>query len=373
MRLHLLSLPLTVAATCNDLSIPVSARALNKALTLNLTNLLSPSGLGNLLATVEGLPTTLVGGEYHISARYCPPTNHVASRKDVLQVLVHGITYTKEYWSGPVSESSSTHESWPEYAAAQGYATLAIDRLCNGKSSHPNGLLECQVPLQGETINEVIKQVKAGSIPNIPAHNRIIYVGHSYGSLVGDYITATHPESIDHVQLTGFSEALVLSGAGIVVRPLYLPADVIAPLRFAGLDPTYLIGTSKEGFRPCCYIGDYDESVLDYQWERRGTFSVGEIATALVGQVPSPSFKGDVFVLNGDEDQVFCSNHVSALAGLPGHCEEGKYHETVKAAYPNARSFAYHNIPNTGHCIMAHRTAGESVKIAHNYMASIGF
>ena len=90
-------------------------------------------------------------------------------------------------------------------------------------------------------------------------------MGHAYRSLVGDYLTSTHPENLDYIQLTGFLEVFLLSTEYIVLYPVFLSANIIAPFRFPSLDPTYLIAACEEGFRPCCYMGDYDESAVDYR------------------------------------------------------------------------------------------------------------
>ncbi|KAK3181415.1 hypothetical protein K4F52_007277 [Lecanicillium sp. MT-2017a] len=333
---------------------------------------------GKLLASVEGLPTRLVGGSYSISARYCEPLVDVPHRRNTLQVLVHGITYTKDYWSGRATRDigpGSTNSSWVYFAAQQGYPTLAIDRPCNGKSSRPNGLIECQVPLEAAIITAVINKARSGQLPTLPTEfDKIIYVGHSYGSLVGNHITATYPDSIDQIHLTGFTQKVLVGGPSVIIRSVPLPAGLIAPTRFPSLDVSYIIGTSKDGARPCFYEGDYDDVMVDYEWRNRGTVTLGEFATVPLGQLPSPNFKGDVFVVNGDADNIFCaSDTVTALAGKPGQCAAFKYSEHVGSSYPVARHFGFHNVLNAGHCVLSHNNGKESTERSHGFMESTGF
>ena len=79
-------------------------------------------------------------GTYTLAGHYCRPQKNFNSDK-VLQVLAHGSTYTKEYWDRGAWSNLSLDNSWQRYAASQGYATLAIDRNCNGASSHSGKLV----------------------------------------------------------------------------------------------------------------------------------------------------------------------------------------------------------------------------------------
>lgn len=56
-----------------------------------------------------------------------------------------------QQWSGgayPGFGFNDPEYSWVDYASQEGYPTLAIDRLGNGNSSHPNGITEVQCPAQ---------------------------------------------------------------------------------------------------------------------------------------------------------------------------------------------------------------------------------
>lgn len=363
---------------CQDIGLTVTAQALNKKLPDNLKDLFTINGFNKLTAAFESLPTQLVGGTYTISARYCEPLTKVEQRQNTLQILVHGLTYDKDYWSGvKTSDIGAGHDehSWVYYAAQQGYSTLTIDRLCNGKSSRPNGIIECQLPLQAAIIQEVIAQARSGKLPSTPVvFGRIIYAGHSFGSLVGNYISATYPDSIDQLHLTGFTEKLAVGGATVAVNPGFLPANIFAPVRFPSLDPSYLVPTSKSGVRKSYYYGDFSDAMADYEFPRFGTATVGEMVSVSYGQMEAPGFKGDVFVLNGDNDEVFCgSDAISAVAGKPGQCGGYKYSEDVGKAYPNSRQFGFYNVPSMGHVILSNNNGIEGIKHAHEFMAETGF
>lgn len=363
---------------CKDITISVPARAFNKLLPLDLSALTDGAALSNLLTSVESLGTALVSGDYEIAGTFCSPLRHVAARQDTLQVLVHGITYTRDYWAGPATHDiglGATNQSWIYYAAQQGYSVLAIDRLCNGKSSHPNGLLECQLPLESAVVANVLDMARNGSLPGIETQfNKIIYVGHSYGSLMGNFIAATNPSAMDQLHLTGFSERLALGASSVLLRPSWHPASLTDPARYSGLDAAYILATSREGCDKVFYHGDMDAAVEDYAWKTRGTVTVGELLTALAGQFPAPGYKSDVFVVNGDADNLFCaSDPITALAGKPGACDKYGSTKGVAAYYPAAHRFGLYNVPNTGHSIAAHNTVFASIAASHEFMEEAGF
>ena len=93
---------------CKNLTFTVQATALNKVI---------PSPVASTLSTQDGvnafyasLPKLLAAstnqtrsGTYELAAVYCRPTQHTkhrgsSDRNTPLQILLHGSTYTKEYW-----------------------------------------------------------------------------------------------------------------------------------------------------------------------------------------------------------------------------------------------------------------------------------
>jgi hypothetical protein len=173
---------------CTEFIIPVDASAPTQVFSDVPANISDPTVLafylisqlsGGLGALLGAGGTVLTGGKYNISMRYCEPETIVKSRADTVQLLVHGLTYTKSYWDGLGYESYDY--SWIDYASQQGYPTLAIDQLGNGDSSHPDALLATQQTLQVEIIHEIITMLRAGSIPNAAlsgnAFSKVLYVG----------------------------------------------------------------------------------------------------------------------------------------------------------------------------------------------------
>src|SRR5581483_9851929 len=73
------------------------------------------------------LPVTLAPGQaakYQISGTLCGVDPAAANQ--TIELLVPGLTYTREYWQFPYDPS---RYSYVRYANAAGLATLAIDRI----------------------------------------------------------------------------------------------------------------------------------------------------------------------------------------------------------------------------------------------------
>lgn len=167
---RVLSSLLTLAATasaayaiqCTDLTLRITANVAGIQLPADL-NITGAEALN--LAALNSLGKDVIGGTYNIAARFCEPTKDVESRRNTLQLLVHGVQQTKDYWSGlaPPGQGFENND-WIKWAAAEGYPTLAFDRICNGQSDHPNGVTTCQTSLNSAVLLGVIQKAASGAI-----------------------------------------------------------------------------------------------------------------------------------------------------------------------------------------------------------------
>jgi hypothetical protein len=142
------------------------------------------------------------------------------------------------------------------------------------------------------------------------------------------------------------------------------------------LDPTYIIGTSQAALRGLLYFGDFNPLASNYDYSTRGTVTVGEFVTALLGQLPAPGFTGSIFALTGQEDQIVCCRlPTDPLVGYRGNCGSGpsSYTAQTRNLYPNAGSFGYGLVANTGHDMNYHYTAQQTFQIAHDFLSSQGY
>ncbi|CAG8971836.1 hypothetical protein HYALB_00001947 [Hymenoscyphus albidus] len=234
--------------TCSNVSFNVNINVLN----FNLTGL-DPN---NLLGTFGSLPNPTLGvavsSNFHIAGRFCEPEVVNPSRQNTLQFLVHGATYTRDYWTG--KGFNGDQYSWVDYASKQGYPTLAIDRLGNGASDHPDPILVVQYPAQTEVLHKVLQAIRSGAGNSLPRQfSKIIYVGHSYDSIIGNALTSKYPTDVDSIVLTGCSSVFYYTNQTIAGLAVFAPASITDPARFGNLSPGYVQTINLDGVREVFY------------------------------------------------------------------------------------------------------------------------
>lgn len=363
-------LPLCSAApTCDDLTITVHAAANVHKIPLSSLNidLTDRKAVKNLLNSALGtasrvFPIIPVSGTYDISARYCEPEVENGNSKTV-QILAHGATYTKTYWTGlDLPEEQAEGYSWVHYASREGYPTLSIDRLGTGKSTHANPVLEVQVNLDAETIHEIIKKLRAGEIKR-KRFEKVVFAGHSLGSAVGCVLSQRHPDDIDALILTGWSDALV-ENVSRVLSTGFIPAALVDGDRWGNREVGYLTTSLEENVRSSFYgpDGSYDPQVRDYAWKTRDIVSAAEFVTTFAGAVVSDRFRGPVHFLTGEFDALMCDGS--------GGCKDDPNHTPAsnRKLFPNSRNYTYHIVPDAGHNINFHYSARNGYKAAHDFL-----
>ncbi|KAH8820726.1 Alpha/Beta hydrolase protein [Xylogone sp. PMI_703] len=318
--------------------------------------------------TAENSPLNhTVKETYEIGATYCQPDTSVAERAQSLQLLVHGITYNRTYWTG--LSFNRTAYSWVDYASRQGYSTLAIDRLGYGISSHPDPLLVIQASIQVEVIHGLVSKIRAEKILPAPV-NDIIYVGHSYGSMVANQYLRKYPSELSTFILTGFSNALSQAIAGILTSDLFTAWEFSS--KYDSLADGYLVTSSELGRQDTFFYGpaaDFNLDLLRHDWSHMDTVSVGEMLTATDTIGTAPDFTGKVLILNGEHDECFCGPGTTLLG--PADCNA--FSSSSLSLFPNATTSNYTSIPNTGHCFNLHYSAQQAFERAHDWLAGIGF
>lgn len=306
-----------------------------------------------------------------ISARYCEPSG-TSPRRDAVQLLVHGITYTKDYWSAlGLSGDQSQLYSWVDFAARRGYATLSIDRAGDGASSHPNPFHVDQISLHAAVANHIAIQLKQGQIILGQSFENVIYVGHSLGSVIGVELATTYPDAVDALVLTGFAN-LSASPSPLVLNTGLLPAREAYPARFGNLDEGYLVTSSMSARQKAFYgrNGTFDPKVSALDFSVQQTVSVGEMATVRQLKVAS-NYSGPVTVIIGEQDAAFCYvNETSDGLGPGGECGQGKTSPPalVSALFPAASTFSATVLDDMGHCINLHYRAALAYTVAHDWM-----
>lgn len=282
----------------------------------------------NITETVTNIP--LAPGEHHITGTLCAgPANKT------IQVLIHGATYSQEYWD---FGHQPDKYSYVDAMNRKGVATLNIDRLGTATSSHPASV-QVTMPAQVEVVHQLIAALRAGDYGQ--QFDRVALVGHSLGSIVSFGVANAYPADVDALIPTGMARGIDPAGAVQVMQALLHPAALDGG-RFADLDPGYL--TTRPGQRGVFYSGSADPAVIAHDETTKETVTSGEFATAIstfltLGRHP-------IFTVMGEFDGLFCTIVACSSMLSPWRLE--------RLAFPNARSFESLTVPNTGHDINLH-------------------
>ena len=244
-------------------------------------------------------PVSLPGLPHgQIYGRYCRTGE---PNGNPLQILVHGVTYTHTYWDLPGFDG---RYSYSGFMNARGYDTLAIDRLGAGASTRPTLALGVTAESNANALHQVTEAVRAHGLEG-RSYDRIVYTGHSYGTLTSDLAAATYG-GVDGIIGTGWTQQpSALGVAGIVST--FWPAATDP--KFAGtiLDPTYV--TTRPGTRGFFYeAADTDPAVIALDEQTKNTASLAE-ADYLVPANLGLTRRIGVPTLRqvGEKDRVICN------------------------------------------------------------------
>jgi pimeloyl-ACP methyl ester carboxylesterase len=133
--------------------------------------------------------------------------------------------------------------SYVNAAVAQGYSTLAIDRIGVGESSTP-AAVDVTLDSNVQTVHDVVRALRDGSVTGSPVH-RVVLVGHSFGSAIS-VTEAGRFHDVDAVvkdtdpRVLAFDEAHKGTGTegeiatfGAYLSPVYDALTVTIPVLFA--------------------------------------------------------------------------------------------------------------------------------------------
>ncbi|KAH7402850.1 Alpha/Beta hydrolase protein [Pyrenochaeta sp. MPI-SDFR-AT-0127] len=379
----------------------------------------------NYTATLlEGYQT--LQGSYKISAQYCHPEG---GSSGVIQVLTHGIGFDKTYWD---IEYNNYNYSYVNNALENGYSTLAIDRLGIGNSSHGDPFNEIQAQAEVEALNAVTTKLRNGGIEEIGcSYDKVIHVGHSFGSVQSYWLSALYPNNTDGVVLTGYSGSgqflpYIIAGWNLhsarLNQPLrfgnasndglrqlatqYSVSQDIVPALQKVLDGAGAELTSQEvwnivasteildlisGYNktitplnyPSGYFASSDLTALQYAFLYPGNYDIG-IAVAgeqtkqpvtagellTIGNAPRTSpFTGPAFVITGEYDVGFCGGN---CYGQVPDTTTPNIPAGVKVAFPSASAFEAYIQPGAGHGLTFHYNATAGYQVIQDFLAGNG-
>ncbi|HKA22931.1 MAG TPA: alpha/beta fold hydrolase [Blastocatellia bacterium] len=248
-------------------------------------------------------------------------------RNRPLQVLVHGGTYNHNYWNVPAMNG---HEySYARFMAEQGYALLAIDQLGAGESSKPSGDF-VTLSETASSLHQVLVQMRNGSNPLDYAFQKIVLVGHSFGSINSILVQGTYHDA----------DALVVTALGHVPHALPIPPELINQLAQFPYFPLPAEARSALFYFP----GGADSAVIDYDnTNLADLLTRGQLFTTFAA-IFNPaadqvgSVTGPVLVQLGENDALWSSQYASGEA----------------AYWTNASSITVESLAVTGHSFNTH-------------------
>jgi pimeloyl-ACP methyl ester carboxylesterase len=333
------------------------------------------------------------------------------------------------YWD---LDYNNYNYSYVNTALAAGYSTLAIDRFGIGNSTHGDPFNEIQAQAEVEALNAVTTKLRKGEVPEIGhAYQKVVHVGHSFGSVQSYWLSALYPENTDGVILTGYSgvgmflpyivtgwnlhsarlnQPLRLGNAsneGVMklaqqygVSESIVPAftkflnsadvglseqevgDIINTTEVLDLITGYNKPTFKYNY-PSGYMVSSDLTSLAYAFLYPGNYDVdfaiqgeqtkqpvttGELLT--IGSAPMMSpFTGPVLVITGEHDVPFCGGNCYAM--LP-NTTTPNIPAGVAASYPSASKFEAVIQPGTGHGLNFQYNATAGYQVIQDFLKSNG-
>jgi len=303
--------------------------------------------------------TQNVNGSFDIGATLCTPSNN--TRPAGVQLLTHGIGFDRHYWD------FAPGYSYVDVAAENGYASFFYDRLGVGKSNKSDPLNVVQSPIEVEIARQLGTMLRNGSFAQ-QSFSTVVGVGHSFGSIISQAVTAAYPRVFDAAILTGFS--LNQTAVPVFLQAANLQiASQNSPLRFSNpaINSGYLVSAEAianqiQFFR----APNFDPLVLAEADANKGTVTIGEFFSLTAATAPAMNFTGPVAVVNGDNDLPFCFGNCS----YPTNQAEAVF----PMLYPNLNSSMSDSllVPTTGHGINLHYSAVSAYDWIQSFIKSQG-
>jgi pimeloyl-ACP methyl ester carboxylesterase len=275
------------------------------------------------------------------------------TRKPVVQLLVHGITYGQYYYDFPYKPDQY---SYVTHATEAGYPTLNIDRIGYSKSSHP-APEQLTLDANAFVLHQLIQALHAGEIRAVAGED-VMLVGHGYGALTAVKHQAQYGDA-DYLILTGYTQqyAHAQNLPAHLTPSETLPAYQDDTPRFNGLSPGYR--TTTPGTRDIYYYtSNADSTVIAVDDRHKQTVTDAELTTATDVLDASLDVTVPVLEIVGDQDAVFCGmNPCTAPLGAT---------TTEPILWP--ADFTMEVLPATGHAVFLHHTAPTAFSTIKTWM-----
>jgi pimeloyl-ACP methyl ester carboxylesterase len=225
------------------------------------------------------------------------------------------LTYSS-YWDPEVSRSNY---SYVDTALAAGYSTFFYDRLGNGKSSKPNPNTKVHSFVELEILTQLTTLIREDAIGLGITPEKVIHVGHSYGSILSNRLAVDTPELSDGLILTGYGHNFKWMQASLVAWGFEI-ARLQDPVRFADFASDYITWATKwsNQFFFLKYPF-FSTEALDYAEENKGPVGLGTLWTIGMGDFVASQFEKPVLVCSDFLFFYLCVWNICANLSLVDH------------------------------------------------------
>lgn len=238
--------------------------------------------------------------DVNIATQYCSPiAAKNAKSTNTVQLLSHGLGFDHSYWAFGGPDSSYNYIA---AATAAGYATLSYDRLGTGNSTVTNPYTTQQLGIEvavAATLTSLLKEegrLSALAGHHIPTPQKVVHVGHSFGSLITANLAGLHPALSDGVVLTGFSTVTEWILNFAVGTNFYLAREA-DPERFGDRSTGYLTWRGELANQLSFFhYPAFEAEVLARAEATKFPFAIGELVAPY--DAPFPGWRKPLLVRN---------------------------------------------------------------------------
>ncbi|WP_160148698.1 alpha/beta hydrolase [Amycolatopsis alkalitolerans] len=313
-----------------------------------MTGTVAPASASAIPATTcknVAVPVTAAGQAATITGTLCVPPG-----AKTVQILVHGWTYARYYWDLPYQPDTY---SYVRAANKRGYATLNIDRLGDGQSTHPLSAFD-NFYADVSTVHQVITALRDGRLGT--PFTKVVEVGHSLGGIV-TMTEAGLYKDVDAIIPTGIAHSLNYVNVVTKIIADDYPAALDPKFAAAGLDPAYL--TSYPGTRGGFYFNgpsSTDAGAIAKDEQLKETGNLVELATLAGYNVLNVDRTLDipVYTVVGQQDPFICG-----LLG-PSCTDSQALADFERPFYGPHATVVAEVVPSTGHDLQLEKSAPES-------------
>ena len=269
-----------------------------------------------------------------VLTRLCAPAPPAGR---VLHVLISGATYGSLAWDFPYQPE---RYSYVRALNRAGVATLNVTRLGMADSSHPDSA-DVNIDSHIFIFHQLISAARSGALG--VTFDKVVIVGHSYGSVIAYGVGNRYPHEVDGVIITGLQhefDPAFLREFWAMLHPANEEGG-----RFAELDSGYL--TSRPGQRHLYYRSEAaDPKVIALDEATKETFTTADARTFPPVMGESKGIRAPVLDVIGEFDRWFCAGQSCSGPASTTSRSRGSYADDI--------CYEQYVIPGAGHDVNVH-------------------